>query len=213
MGGSENGTNVVSLVGALTDAEVVVAAQRGDRHALRVLYERHAPTFQRVVRRIIGESESADALQESFAAIFRNIRRLRDPERFAAWAMTIVVNTARAQLRRRRARRWLSFPGDSEVPELPVSTPLDPREALRRCLRLLDRLPTDERIAFSLAHLEGMELADAAGAMGISLATYKRRLRRARERMEVLAQQDPSLRAFVTPGRDADPERSLVGSP
>ena len=192
-------STVIPISAARSDGDVVRAAQRGDRHAMGVLYDRHASYVQRVIRRVLGaDTETADLLQDTFLAAFRGIARLREPDQFRGWVAQIAINTVRSQLRKRRARRWLSF--GAEVPEVEVVA-IDPnaRETLRRAYALLEKLPVEERLVFSLCHLEGMTLDELARTCGVSVATAKRRLRRARERVEKLASHDPALSGLVAP--------------
>ena len=58
---------------------------------------------------------------------------------------------------------------------------------------VLDRLPDDDRIAFALRFLEGLELTEVAAACQVSLATIKRRLARAEERFRREAAREPAL--------------------
>ncbi|MCB9624608.1 MAG: sigma-70 family RNA polymerase sigma factor [Sandaracinus sp.] len=188
-----------------SDAEVVRDAQAGDRHAMGMLYDRHAAYVQRVIRRVLGaDTETADLLQDTFVAAFGRLERLREPEKFRAWVAQIAVNLVRTRLRARRARAWLTF--GSELPEVEVAG-LDAaaRETLRRAYAILAKLPVEERLVFSLCHLEGMSLDELASACGTSVATAKRRLRRARERVSKLASLDPALRTLVTSEDDHEP--------
>lgn len=198
-------STVVSIAAARSDAEVVRAAQRGDRHAMGVLYDRHAPYVQRVIRRVLGaDVETADLLQDTFLAAFRGLVGLREPAQFRGWVAQIAVHTVRSRLRRRRALRWLSF--GAEPPEV-ETVALDPsaRQALRRAYAILEKLPVEERLVFSLCHLEGMTMDELAQACGVSVATAKRRLARARERVEKLARHDPALRGLVDSEDDHEP--------
>jgi DNA-directed RNA polymerase specialized sigma24 family protein len=55
---------------------------------------------------ILGdEADARDAAQESFVAAWRQLGRLRDPERFDVWLQRIAVNAARQTIRARRRRR------------------------------------------------------------------------------------------------------------
>jgi RNA polymerase sigma-70 factor (ECF subfamily) len=65
---------------------------------------------------------------------------------------------------------------------------------------LLGRLPSDERIAFALRHIEGMELGRLAEACGVSLATIKRRLARAEQRFARAAARDEVLKRWLEEG-------------
>ena len=105
------------------------------------------------------------------------------------------------ELRRRRARRWLTL---SETGELPDNQLLyvtaDTRYALRRLYRLLDQLATRDRLVLVLRHVEGMTLEEIAEALSISLATVKRSLQYGAARLSALVDSDAALRK---PGRRA----------
>jgi RNA polymerase sigma-70 factor (ECF subfamily) len=75
---------------------------------------------------------------------------------------------------------------------------------LRRTYALLDAIPADERIAFALRYVDGMELTEAAAACGCSLATVKRRISRAEQKFVELARGDALLSERIEGGRWAD---------
>ncbi|HWO11617.1 MAG TPA: sigma-70 family RNA polymerase sigma factor, partial [Polyangiaceae bacterium] len=129
------------------------------------------------------------------------IERLAEPNALRGWLAAISVHCARAELRRRtRSRRVSLFPS-SELPqvEAPIAPPeLD--EAVRATYHVLTRLSADERISFALRFIEGMELEELATACGVSLATAKRRLARARKKFVTIAQTYPSLSDWLAGG-------------
>jgi RNA polymerase sigma-70 factor (ECF subfamily) len=71
----------------------------------------------------------------------------------------------------------------------------DGREALRAVYRILERVRPDERIAFTLRHLQGMSLQEIAEACEVSVPTIKRRLSRAQRSFARRAGAEPSLAA------------------
>ena len=102
--------------------------------------------------------------------------------------------TTRHELRRRWVRRWVRLSGKTDAAELEVVTPdTDAREALARFYKILDRVNTTDRTAFVLRFMEGLELAEVAAALGLSLATTKRRLARVWARVLLLVERDPVL--------------------
>ena len=65
---------------------------------------------------------------------------------------------------------------------------------------LLDRLPVEERVAFTLRYIEEMSLEEVAEASGVSLATVKRKLSRAEARFLAAARADATLRTWLERG-------------
>jgi RNA polymerase sigma-70 factor (ECF subfamily) len=95
------------------------------------------------------------------------------------------VNVARRRLRRRRLASRFFF--DRPPPYLEVASgEASPEERLliARVYSALDRVPVDERVAWSLRHLAGERLDEVAVLCGCSLATVKRRIASAHEALK-----------------------------
>jgi RNA polymerase sigma-70 factor (ECF subfamily) len=71
---------------------------------------------------------------------------------------------------------------------------------VRATYRVLDTLPDDERMAFSLRFISEMQLTEVAAACRVSLATVKRRLARAEKRFVEAAKDHPALRERLAHG-------------
>lgn len=190
---------VVPLFTAGSDETLVAALRAGDAQAQRHLFERHAPHVQRVLARVMGvDHELGDLLHDVFVEAFGSLERLSDARALRAWLTSIAVFTARSCLRRRRRRSWLRWMGWDELPEVPATTANgEVTLALRQVYAVLSTLPDDERIAFALRFLEGMELTEVAEACDVSLATIKRRLNRAEGLFRARAAHEPALRPWL----------------
>ncbi len=177
-----------------SDAALVSALLQGSAEAPAALYDRYSGFVDRVLIRVLGsDPELRDLLHEVFAEALSCIHKLNDPTRLKSWIAQIAVYTARGAIRRRRRGRWLKFRPPEAVPEQATEGTATETLMLNRVYALLEKLPTEERIAFSLRRLEDMELRDAASAMNVSLATFKRRLSKAEARFLKLAMRDPFL--------------------
>ena len=201
---------VVALGSALSDTDIVEALRSRARWAPSVLYDRHGPHINLLLRRLVGtpsEDELDDLFQEVFAAAFRSIDRLREPERLKAWLSQIAVLRVRQYLRAKRRRRWLSFFSPQELPEPAES--MDPgddvREALAHAYALLDMLAVEDRIAFVLHRLSNLELSEVGEACGVSLATIKRRIARAERAIMLKAQNDVVLLPWLAATKEDEP--------
>ncbi len=177
-----------------SDEALVDGLLCGSAGAPAALYDRYSPYVQRLLMRVLGnDPELADLLHEVFAEVLTHIRKLKDPAKLKGWLTRVTVYTARGAIRRRRRRRWLRYHGPETMPEEASEGATEEQLMVASVYTLLDRLPTQERLAFSLRRIEGMTLPEAAEAMGVSLATFKRRLSRADERFHRLGERDPLL--------------------
>src|SRR5215208_6707010 len=87
------------------DRELVEQAQRGDADAYDALARASATRLYRVAHRILRDLDSAnDATQQALIAMWREIPKLRDPDRFEAWTYQLVVRYCLMELRSKRRR-------------------------------------------------------------------------------------------------------------
>jgi RNA polymerase sigma-70 factor, ECF subfamily len=196
---SASNLGAVSFVG---DAALVSGLYAGQPVAIAAFYDRYAPLVLRLLGRILGaERELADLHHDVFVRALGSLKDLRDPGALKPWLCSLTVNTARSAIQRRTRRRWLSFlaPEDLPEPEAPTSSG-EVNEALRSTYAVLGELPPDERIAFALRFIDGMELTEVAEACGVSLATIKRRLARAEDRFTSIAREHPVLKEWLERG-------------
>jgi RNA polymerase sigma-70 factor (ECF subfamily) len=167
---------------------LVVAARAGERWAQEALFQRHARLVIALAQRLLPQSADADDLvQDAFVYAFHRLDTLQNPQAFAAWIASIVVRTASKRLRRQRLMTRLGLQRSEPIDPDAVVSPTAPPEVvseLKGVYALLDRLPVEQRVALVLRRVEGMELAEIAAHMKLSLATVKRRLVLAEARLE-----------------------------
>jgi RNA polymerase sigma-70 factor (ECF subfamily) len=181
---------------------LVEALRSGHPGAVAVLYERHAGAVHRTLRSALGpDADLPDLVQEVFIRALDSIDQLDDHERLRSWLGSIAVFTARALIRRRARRKWLSLFSPQRTARSDQDPPSsEARFALREVYAVLDELPVDERIAFVLRIIDGMTLPDAAEACSTSLATFKRRLARAEKAFVEAAEDHPQLSTWLKEG-------------
>jgi RNA polymerase sigma-70 factor (ECF subfamily) len=196
---------VVTPLPSVRDEQALVAGLRaGETWARAAFFDRYAPDVERILRRILGReihTDMADLVHDTFVQALGSLEHLRDPGALRGWMQSIAAHTAYRAIRSRRVRRWLRFWEPEQLPEVPIDD-VDPavREAYRRTYRALDRLPANERIAFVLRHIEGMDLGQLAETCGVSLSTIKRRLSRAEARFRRAAERDEVLKVWLAEG-------------
>jgi RNA polymerase sigma-70 factor, ECF subfamily len=178
------------------DAALALALIAGKARAAELAWDRYAPLVHGIVSRALGpDAEVEDVTQEIFYRLFARIGSLRKPEALRSFVVSFAVRIVKWELRRRRARRWLTLSETGDVPDDQLLfMNVDNRYALRRLYSLLNLLSTRERLVLVLRHVEGMTLEEIAEAMEISLATVKRTLRHASTRLSELVDADVQLR-------------------
>ena len=141
-------------------------------------FKRYARYVAVIGIRLLGnDSDVDDLVQQVFLDAFRNREQLRDPAAAKSWLATIAVRTARHQLRRRRLRQFVGLDERPHALELrdPGLSP-EKRALLERLYEILDAMPVEQRLAWTLRHVEGEKLDRVAECCGCSIATAKRRI-------------------------------------
>ena len=182
------------------DRDLVEAARNGDRDAyvdlIRVRSDRLFAIAQRVLRDI---DRAEDALQDALVIAWRDLRGLRDPDRFDAWLQRLLINVCIAQATRERRR-------SANLRVLPIDGPAGPDELLSVADRdQLDRgfrrLPPEQRAILVLHHYLGYEPSEIAETLGIPAGTARSRLHHAHRAMRAALEAD--ARSTVKEGRSA----------
>jgi RNA polymerase sigma-70 factor, ECF subfamily len=176
------------------DRELLAAAQRGDEQAFVDLVRVRSNRLFAIAQRILRDIDRAeDALQDALVIAWRDLRGIRDPDRFDAWLTRLLVNVCIAQATRERRRA-------ANLRALPVDGPPAPDELLSVADRdLLDRgfrrLQPDQRAILVLHHYLGYQPSEIAETLGIPPGTARSRLFNAHRAMR--AALDADARAVI----------------
>ena len=161
---------------------LVELARDGDDVAFTQLVDLEGDLCYGIAYRILRDVERAqDAVQQAFLLAWRELPRLRDPDRFGPWLHRLLVNACYEELRRHR--RW-----SNRIRALPVDGPsgpdpivsVDDRDQLDRAFQ---RLTPEHRAVFVLHHHAGHPLAEIADIVGVPVGTVKSRLHHATRSM------------------------------
>ena len=160
------------------DAELVRKAQKGDRGAFEAIGREIIDRFHALAYSILSDAHLAqDATQSALLTIWRELPKLRDPERFGAWSYRILVRCCYAEAR--RAPKWMPDEAMMTVADARVDTELRTvieRDQLERGFR---QLSVEQRTVVVLHHLADMPLEQVAEVTGVPEGTVHSRLYRA----------------------------------
>jgi RNA polymerase sigma-70 factor (ECF subfamily) len=142
------------------------------------VFRNYARYVGAIAYRLLGRDEEVDdVVQEVFVDVVVGLGRLEDPGALKAWLRTITIRVVAKKLRARRMRRFFGLDRGVDYESMP-GTLVDPetKALFSRVYRALDGVPTGERLAWTLRHVEGQSLEEVAAQCGVSLATAKRRI-------------------------------------
>ncbi len=174
------------------EQDLIARVQRGQHELFYDLvrpYERRVYAAALAILR--NEADAEDVAQEAVLKALANIRQFRAESRFSTWLIQITVNEALMRRRRQRTRVVESIddhrdeegeyrPRDfADWREIPSET-LERKEVRQKLAEALGSLDRKYREVFMLRDMEQLNIQETAETLGISIASVKTRLLRAR---------------------------------
>ena len=164
-----------------SDVEVLAAVRNGDRRALRILYDRHAPWLAlRLARRCSDPGVVEETMQDTFLAVWRGAGRYSGEGDVGAWIWGIAIRRLIDTLRRRpRAEVLVAEVDDRPSAEEQILLGVEHGD-LGGALR---KLSPELRAVVQATVLDGLTSREAGRLLGIPAGTVKTRMMRARAQL------------------------------
>jgi len=149
---------------------MVMAALAGDDEAFETVIRTYSRRVYVVAYAILQDvSEAEDVAQDTFLKAHHQRRKLREPEKFPAWLLTVTRNGARDRLRRRRPQAdAATFDTLVDHSAATPGSAMEKEEHQAHLRRALATLPEEHRTALTLRYLEGLDYRAIETAMGLS---------------------------------------------
>jgi len=168
------------------DSEVVASIVAGDPEGLAEAYDRYADPLYKYCRSMLSDpADAADAVQDTFVIAASRLAGLREPERLRAWLYAVARNECLRILRAKKPTSALD-----EAPDVTDDVADVGEDAERAELRALVEnavggLNPTEREVVELQLRQGLEPAEMAAVLGVSLNHAHSLLSRARNQLEI----------------------------
>ena len=178
------------------DVELIQRTLTGDDHAFSLLVGKYQKQAHALAWRIIGDFHIAEEItQDAFLIVYRRLKTLKEPQRFAGWLSVITRRRCFAWLRKKRmCTQSLEHleESDSEQIETAAYSAYVVKEKERTAAetqrdvvkKLLAKLQESERTVMTLHYFGEMTCAEIGEFLGVSANTIKSRLRRAQQRLQ-----------------------------
>ena len=172
--------------------DLVERARHGDRESFSVLVDASMARLYNLAQLMLTDGDLAeDAVQEALIVAWRDLRALRDPDRFDAWLNRILVRAVYRLANHERqqiGRRQVTQIGNTTTPD--PAAAFEDRDAIDRGFR---RLKAEYRVVLVVTHYLGLTGDEAAEVLGVPVGTVRSRLHRATAAMR--AELDADARA------------------
>lgn len=182
-----------------SDADLVRLVAQGNDAALAVVFRRYGLVVRRTLQGQLRDDAAVDDLtQEVFLGFHKTAANITEPDKLRAYLIGTAFRQAKQHIRQKvRRRRLLGFFGDSQIDSDSGTPAPHARDDLRCLHEVLERLPERLRDSFILRYVEELGPQDVADARNVSLATAKRDIARARERVLYHARREPALSGYL----------------
>jgi RNA polymerase sigma-70 factor (ECF subfamily) len=174
-----------AAAGEASDVALMAQVAQGDRHAIRVLFERYQVVVYRFVLRITGNSASAeDIVSEVFLELWRHAARFEGRARLSSWILAIARNKAVSSLRGRSEeplddRTVQAIPDEAATAEQTLDA-AKRGTLLRQCLT---QLSPAHREIIDLVYYHEKSVEEVAAIVDAPAATVKTRMFYARRQL------------------------------
>jgi len=174
------------------DLDLVRRARDGDEAAFAELLERHQSRIYNHALRMMGNAQDAEeVLQDTFVQVFRNLDRFEERSRFSTWIYRIATNESLMRLRKAHRKREVFFEdhlgqdtewygAEIQAFTRSVVDEVQDRQFIERLGTLLEELPEEYRVVFTMRDIDGLTNAEVAEVLDLSIPAVKSRLHRSR---------------------------------
>jgi len=157
---------------------LVVRCQQGEQEAFQLLVELwQKPLMMFALRYLEQETESWDAVQETWISVIKGLGKLQNPSRFVSWVFSILTNKCIDRVRKKQAEARLLKNANVKLKSQQIS---NDNEFLSKAI---GQLPDEQRTLVILRFGQGLQVGQIAAMLNIAEGTVKSRLHRAIARL------------------------------
>ena len=181
----------------MNELELIQQLRAGDELAFKSLVENYQDLVYNTALGVVQNSEDAeDVAQEVFIQVFRSIDQFKGDARLSTWIYRITTTKALDHIRSRKRKKRFAFitslfgPNDELIHE-PVDfqhpgVALDRKEQAALLFRMIEQLPDNQKVAFTLHKTEELSYQEIAEVMQLSVSAVESLLFRARQNLRKL---------------------------
>ncbi len=181
----------------MNELDLIQQLRAGDEGAFKLLVANYQDLVYNTALGVVQNSEDAeDVAQEVFIQVYRSIDQFKGDARLSTWIYRITTTKALDHIRSRKRKKRFAFitslfgPNDELVHE-PVDfqhpgVTLDRKEQAALLFRMIDQLPENQKVAFTLHKTEELSYQEIADVMQLSVSAVESLLFRARQNLRKL---------------------------
>ena len=181
----------------MNELELIQQLRAGDELAFKSLVENYQDLVYNTALGVVQNSEDAeDVAQEVFIQVYRSIDQFKGDARLSTWIYRITTTKALDHIRSRKRKKRFAFitslfGANDELIHEPVDfqhpgVALDRKEQAALLFRMIEQLPDNQKVAFTLHKTEELSYQEIADVMQLSVSAVESLLFRARQNLRKL---------------------------
>jgi len=173
-----------------TETELIQKLKRGDEAAFKSIVEQWKDMVYNTSLGIVqNETEAEDISQDVFIKVFENISSFKGDSKFSTWLYRIATTTSLDHLRNKKRKKRFGFifslgsDEQNESDQIPdfhhPGVSLDNKERAKVLFKAIEKLPENQKAAYTLHKLEGLSYRDISDILHTSVSAVESLISRA----------------------------------
>ena len=162
--------------------ELIQMAKKGDKDAYtQIILNIKQDLYKIAKTRLLSEVDIEDAIQETMIELYKSIKKLKDPQKFKKWIITILINKCNRLYRKR-------YKQDVTIENIKLQEEKNAHDKIDSDLNfysLLKGLKYEEKIVIILFYMEDYSIKEISKILKINENTVKSRLFRGKQRIKL----------------------------
>lgn len=181
----------------MDEKDLISGLTKGNEEAFRELVDTYKDRVYNTSLGLLRNSEDAeDISQDVFIEIFRSIEKFRGESTLSTWVYRITVTKSLDAIRKKKRKKRFAyvasiFGGKGEASNEPVEfrhpgIDAENTELSEILFASIEKLPQNQKIAFTLSKLEDLSYKEISEVMTISISAVESLLHRAKNNLKSL---------------------------
>lgn len=171
--------------------------KQGNEAAFKTIVETWQDMVYNTALGIIQNAEDAeDISQEVFVQVYESVHTFKGEAKFSTWLYKITVTKTMDHIRRKKRKKRFAFiqglfGANDEIAHDPPDfhhpgVVLDKKETAAELFKAIEQLPENQKIAFTLNKLEGLNYQEVSEIMNTTVPSIESLLHRAKNNLKKL---------------------------
>ncbi|OSZ81007.1 RNA polymerase subunit sigma-70 [Chitinophagaceae bacterium IBVUCB2] len=185
----------------MTEIELIQGLRNGDEAAFKFLVDNYQDRVFNTAIGIVQNAEDAeDVAQEVFIQVFRSIHSFKAESKLSTWMYRITTTRSLDLLRSRKSKKRFGFlqrlfgDGNEPLHEIPdfnhPGVAMDRKENASKLFKAINKLPENQKTAFTLHKLEDLSYQEISNIMETSVPAIESLMHRAKQNLRKILEKE-----------------------